>query len=89
MPVTMMGRPRGAMSTLFALEGVNFFDAFTFEVFGRWDGCRFFCFLGGNILVTQKKSCWTFWKGGTLQHFLRTDFFWTPFFWKAGTLKFQ
>ena len=26
-----LGRPRGAMSTLFALEGVNFFDAFTFE----------------------------------------------------------
>ena len=36
------GRPRGAMSTLFALEGVNFFDAFTFEVFGRWDLSFFF-----------------------------------------------
>ena len=40
--------------------------------------CRFFSPRRQHI-GNSKKIGWTFWKGGTLQHFLQTDFFWTCF----------
>ena len=78
------GRPRGAMSTLFALEGVNFFDAFTFEAVL---GCRVFS-PRRQILVTQKKEVGHFGRVG-LYSISCKQFFFGHVFWKGGTLKFQ
>ena len=63
------------MSTLFALEGVNFFDAFTFEVFGRWDGCRFFLFPRRQHIGNSKKKLLDILEGWDFTAFLANRFF--------------